>query len=85
MNHNLKPIRERAKKKGMSLQTQYRLDRLAREFPEMCRLVAEGSLSVNAATKAAGIESPKSPLKIVQHAWKRASADERHAIRVILI
>jgi hypothetical protein len=48
----------RAQENGVSRQTQNRLDRLARDFPELHDRIKAGELSVNAAWIAAGLGTP---------------------------
>jgi hypothetical protein len=74
------PQEVRAKQNGIAVKTQKKLDRLARDFPEMCRLVAEGHLTVAAAERAAGIRKDDTPLPLVQKAWRKASPAERQQI-----
>ena len=69
--------RERAKENGVSRDTQQRLDRLAREKPEIHQLVAHGELSVAAAERAAGFAKKKAPLDKLLALWKKASEEER--------
>ncbi len=54
------PQGERAKGTGVSRYTQIKLDRLAREFPDLHERVKSGELSVNAAAIQAGIVKPTS-------------------------
>jgi len=44
----------RAKENGVSVYTQRKLDRLARDYPELHAKVSAGEMSVNKAAKAAG-------------------------------
>jgi hypothetical protein len=53
---------DRARRNGVSRQTQQRLDRLARDFPELHADVAGGRLSVNAAWIKAGLGQPSTRL-----------------------
>lgn len=63
---------ERAKQNGISHYTQRKLDRLARERPDIHKLVSSGELSVAAAERAAGFAKKKTPLEQLNHwSWRR--------------
>lgn len=72
---------QRAKNNGVGIRTQRKLDHLAKHFPDICRLVAEGQLTVAAATRAANIEKELIPLQLVQRAWRKANTDDKRQIR----
>lgn len=65
---------------GISRYTQQKLDRLARDFPDICRLVAEGELTVAAAARAARIEKEPTPLQHIQRAWRKSTPEDKRQI-----
>jgi hypothetical protein len=74
---HLETIDERAEGNDISRRTQIKLDRLAREAPEIHQLVARGELSVAAAERAAGFAKKKTPLEHLKHWWQKASEEDR--------
>jgi hypothetical protein len=71
---------ERAKRNGISRDTQQRLDRLARKAPEICQLVASGQIGLVEAERAAKIVK-ETLLQRVQSAWRKAGHTERQRIK----
>jgi len=67
----------RAQQNGVGLRTQKKLDRLARDFPDLLEKVKRRELSVNRAAKEAGIVKDPDPLKELQKWWTKASDEQR--------
>lgn len=68
----------RAKSNGVHRDTQRKLDRLAKDRPDLLELVKSNEMSVHAAAKAAGIVKDKSQIEIAKSAWKRMNEVERN-------
>ena len=69
----------RAESNGISDRTQRKLDRLAKDRPDLLERVQAGGLSVHRAAMDAGFVKPESGLTALNRAWEKASADERVA------
>lgn len=74
---DLQPARAAAN--GVHRDTQRKLDRLAKDRPDLLERVQTGELSVHRAAMEAGIVKPESGLTALNRAWKKASAEERAA------
>jgi hypothetical protein len=72
---------KRAAKSGISPATQKKLDRLARDFPELREEVKEGRMSVDAAARKAGFVKKKTVLEQFQALWAKASPQEQCEMR----
>lgn len=75
---------QRAKANGVSKRTQEKLDRLAREFPELHEQVKAGIKSCHAACKEAGFVRDPTPLQQIQRIWQKASSRQRREIKAWL-
>jgi hypothetical protein len=70
---------ERAANSNISLRTQRKLDRLARERPDLLADVRGGRLSAHSAAIAAGIVKPPDALRIAQRLWTKMTPEDRDA------
>jgi hypothetical protein len=70
---------ERAQEVGVSVATQKKLDRLARDRPDLLEKVQAGELSAHGAMKEAGFVKVKTPLDQLKRIWPLASKRERTA------
>lgn len=68
---------DRARARGVSLDTQKKLDRLARDFPSLHAQVAAGELSCHRAAVQAGIVRLPSALDLLKRIWARANKEEK--------
>lgn len=69
--------RDRAKQNGVSRDTQYRLDRLARDFPRLHKQVCSGKLSVNRAAIQAGFVKEPTRLDRAMAAYSKLTEQEQ--------
>jgi hypothetical protein len=67
----------RAEQFGISRSSQQKLDRLARDFPDLFNQVKQGKLSIDRAGKEAGFVKTLTPLDKLTREWKKASETER--------
>jgi hypothetical protein len=68
---------ERAKQNGISPRTQKKLDRLARDSPDLHEKVKRGEMKPHRAAIEAGFVKEATPLTLLKREWAKASADEQ--------
>jgi hypothetical protein len=74
---------ERAKSSGVSRRSQQKLDRLARDFPDLHEQVKQGKLSPHRAGILAGFRKEPSALDLLKKAWEKATEAERAAFLML--
>jgi DNA adenine methylase len=72
---------ERARINRIDIQSQYRLDRIARQRSNLLKEIADGKLSINAAYNLCRPPKSDAGLRKLRFAWRRATEKERELFR----
>lgn len=84
INDNSLGCRRRGKKNQVGTHTQWKLDRLARDFPHLHAEVAAGRMSCNAAAIAAGIIKVPTPFEVACKAVAKLNENEKAELKKLL-